>query len=147
MYSVEIEIKRLAHCFALPAYAYAGDAGMDLYAANSEPLLVVGGAFKQVPTGIAIALPVGYMALVLPRSGLAARSGMSVLNTPGLIDGNYRGEVQVLLINHGLDVYRVQRGDRIAQLLVLPVPNIVVTEVDALEPTDRQSGGFGSSGR
>ncbi|UFP94318.1 dUTP diphosphatase [Gloeobacter morelensis] len=146
MDSVRVAIQRLAHCFAFPTYAHPGDAGLDLFAAHAVPLSITPGRFARVPTGIALGLPVGYMAFVQPRSGLAARHGISVLNSPGLIDCGYRGEIQVLLINHSEVPVVVSRGDRIAQLVVLPVPQVQFFEVGALESSERQTGGFGSSG-
>ncbi|WP_164928788.1 dUTP diphosphatase [Gloeobacter violaceus] len=143
---VRVAIQRLAHCFALPTCAHPGDAGLDLFAAHAVPLSIAPGRFTRVPTGIALGLPAGYMAFVQPRSGLAARHGISVLNTPGLIDCGYRGEIQVLLINHGEVPVVVSRGDRIAQLVVLPVPQVQFVEVSTLESSERQTGSFGSSG-
>lgn len=144
--SLQVQIQRLPHCFALPSYAHPGDAGMDLYAAVLEDQLIASGICAIVPTGIALGLPDGYMAFVQPRSGLAAKYSITVLNSPGLIDSGYRGEIQVLLINHGLNAFTIRRGDRIAQMVVLPVPQITLREVPDLESTARQAGGFGSSG-
>jgi dUTP pyrophosphatase len=141
-----VSIKKLPHCFALPSYAHPGDAGLDLYAALEQHCTMEPGEFGRIPTGIAIELPEGYMALVQPRSGLAARHGITLLNTPGLIDSGYRGEVQVLLVNHGKQAFAFRRGDRIAQLVVLPVPRVEWVEIESLSPTPRQAGGFGSSG-
>jgi dUTP pyrophosphatase len=143
---VSVAVRRLPHCYALPTYARPGDAGLDLHAAHEGELTVLPGAFQRIPTGIAIELPSGYMAFVQPRSGLAARHGLTVLNTPGLIDSGYRGEIEVLLINHGTTPFIVCRGDRIAQLLVLPVPAVEWQEVSQLGDSARQGGGFGSSG-
>jgi dUTP pyrophosphatase len=144
--SLQVQIQRLPHCFSLPSYAHPGDAGMDLYAAVFEDLSIPPGICAKIPTGIAIGLPLGYMAFVQPRSGLAAKHSITILNTPGLIDSGYRGEIQVLLINHGQNAFTVKRGDRIAQMLILPVPEITLLEVADLESTVRQAGGFGSSG-
>jgi dUTP pyrophosphatase len=144
--SLQVQIQRLPHCFALPSYAHPGDAGMDLYAAVLEDQSIPPGICAKIPTGIALGLPLGYMAFVQPRSGLAAKHGITVLNTPGLIDSGYRGEIQVLLINHGQNAFTVKRGDRIAQMVILPVPEITLLEVPDLETTIRQAGGFGSSG-
>lgn len=131
---------------ALPAYASAGAAGVDLRAAVIEPVDLVPGARALVPTGIAIALPEGYEAQIRPRSGLAARHGVTVLNSPGTIDSDYRGEVTVILINHGAQPVRIERGQRIAQMVVAPVVRIAWQPGDALTVTGRGGHGFGSSG-
>ncbi len=144
--TVQVQIQRLPHCFALPSYAHPGDAGMDLYAAVLEDQSIDPGICARIPTGIALGLPYGYMAFIQPRSGLAAKYSITVLNAPGLIDSGYRGEIQVLLINHGQNAFTVKRGDRIAQMVILPVPEIKLLEVADLENTVRQAGGFGSSG-
>jgi dUTP pyrophosphatase len=129
-----------------PAYARPDDAGLDLYAA--EDVTLAPGERARVRTGVAVAIPVGFAGLVLPRSGLALRHGLSLLNTPGLIDPGYRGEVMVLLVNHDPAVpAAVTRGDRIAQLLVQRVEHVALVEVDELPPSDRGVGGFGSTGR
>jgi len=132
---------------ALPAYATAGSAGMDLEAAIAEPLVLPPGGRSLVPAGIAIALPDGYEAQVRPRSGLALRHGVTVLNAPGTIDADYRGEVSVLLVNFGTDPFTVRPGERIAQLVVAPVTRVGWREQAALAPTARGAGGFGSTGR
>jgi dUTP pyrophosphatase len=129
----------------LPARARADDAGLDLYAA--EAATIEPGARALVPTGIALAIPAGYAGLVLPRSGLALRHGLTLLNTPGLIDAGYRGEVKVLLVNHDRAAVTVARGDRIAQLVIQRVEPAELVEVDELPTTDRGAGGFGSTGR
>jgi dUTP pyrophosphatase len=129
----------------LPARARADDAGLDLYAA--EAATIEPGARALVPTGIALAIPTGYAGLVLPRSGLALRHGLTLLNTPGLIDAGYRGEVKVLLVNHDRAAVTVARGDRIAQLVIQRVEPAELVEVDELPTTDRGAGGFGSTGR
>jgi dUTP pyrophosphatase len=141
-------IRRLPHGagLELPAYATAGSAGCDLMAAVAEDLVLAPGARALVPTGIAIALPPGTEAQVRPRSGLALRHGVTCLNTPGTIDSDYRGEVGVILINHGAEPFRITRGLRIAQLVVAPVSRVAWTEVDALPDTARGAGGFGSTG-
>ena len=131
----------------LPTWQTAGAAGADLYAALTEPLVLLPGDRAVVPCGFCMALPDGWEAQVRPRSGLAVRHGVTVLNAPGTIDADYRGEVQVPLVNHGREVFRVARGDRVAQLVLAPVVRArwaVVTELDASE---RGSGGFGSTGR
>jgi dUTP pyrophosphatase len=129
----------------LPARARPDDAGLDLYAA--ETTTIEPGGRALVPTGIALAIPTGYAGLVLPRSGLALRHGLTLLNTPGLIDAGYRGEVKVLLVNHDRAAVTVARGDRIAQLVIQRVEPAELVEVDELPPTDRGAGGFGSTGR
>ncbi len=129
----------------LPAYQSPGAAGLDLTADTDEIALPPGGR-ALVPTGIAVAIPPGFEGQVRPRSGLADRSGVTILNAPGTIDSDYRGEIQVLLVNLGADSVVVRRGDRIAQLVVAPVARIVWDEVQHLEPTARGGGGFGSTG-
>ena len=143
---IRVEIKRLANNedLPLPAYETAGAAGMDLRAAES--LTLKPGARHLVPTGLSIALPEGFEAQVRPRSGLAVKHGVTVLNSPGTIDCDYRGEVKVPLINHGQEDFVIARGDRIAQMVIAPVTRISWAEVDTLDETARGSGGFGSSG-
>ena len=131
----------------LPAYMSPGAAGLDLAADLTADVTLAPGERALVPTGIAMALPPGYEGQVRPRSGLALRAGVTVLNAPGTIDSDYRGEIQVLLVNLGTDSAVVRHGDRIAQLVVAPVARIEWTEDDALATTDRGAGGFGSSGR
>src|SRR5579871_410240 len=132
----------------LPAYATAGAAGLDLCAALPEdaPVTLPPGGRAQITTGLRIALPPGYEAQVRPRSGLAARPGVGMVNAPGTIDSDYRGVVQVLLINWGETPFTVRRGDRIAQLVVAPVAHALLVETPSLERTDRGEGGFGSTG-
>ena len=130
----------------LPTYATAQSAGMDLAAAVDAAVLLVPGASTVIPTGLAISLPAGYEAQVRPRSGIAAKNGITVLNTPGTIDADYRGELKVILINHGAEDFLVERGMRIAQMVIAPVAQVQVTEVDTLLQTDRGTGGFGSTG-
>jgi len=147
---IAVRIIRLAHGkgLDLPAYQSAGAAGMDLSAALDEgvPLALEPGQRRLVPTGIAIALPEGYEAQVRPRSGLARRHGVSVLNAPGTIDWDYRGEIMVLLINLGEERFRLRRGGRIAQLVIQPVTRCSLIEVASLDGTTRGAGGFGSTG-
>lgn len=133
---------------ALPAYETAGAAGMDLRAAIPEeaPLELAPGERAFVPTGLAIALPEGFEAQVRPRSGLAARHGVTCLNSPGTVDSDYRGEMKVILVNLGAEPFVVRRGERIAQLVVAPVTRIVWREATALDDTPRGAGGFGSTG-
>jgi dUTP pyrophosphatase len=147
---VEVGIKRLSHGadLPLPDYQSALAAGLDLLAAvpADAPIELVPGARALVPTGIAIALPPGFEGQVRPRSGLAARHGITVLNTPGTVDADYRGELQVILVNFGAEPFVISRGMRIAQLIAAPVQRIKLVEVDALESTARAQGGFGSTG-
>jgi dUTP pyrophosphatase len=146
-----IRVKRLPHGagLPLPAYESFGAAGMDLRAAvpAEAPLVLAPGARAAVPTGLAIALPADFEGQVRPRSGLALRQGVTTLNTPGTIDADYRGEVRVLLINHGAEPVAIKRGDRIAQLVIAPVVQGRWLEVDSLDDTPRGVGGFGSTGR
>ena len=148
--SVTVQVRRLAHGegLPLPAYESAGAAGMDLRAAvaEGEPLILRPGDRAAVPTGLAIALPVGFEAQVRPRSGLALRAGVVPLNTPGTVDADYRGEVMVILINHGAEDLAIRRGDRIAQLVIAPVSRAAWGEIDSLDETARGAGGFGSTG-
>lgn len=148
MTQVEIAVTRLEHNadLPLPAYETAQSAGMDLAAAIDGPLTLAPGERAMVPTGLAIALPAGYEAQVRPRSGLAAKNGVTVLNTPGTVDADYRGEVKVILINLGDSAFAIERGMRIAQMVIAPVTQGVFTEVDSLTETARGSGGFGSTG-
>jgi dUTP pyrophosphatase len=143
---VAVEIVRLPHGegLALPAYATAGAAGMDVLAA--EDATIAPGARHAVATGLALAIPAGYEIQVRPRSGLALKHGISVPNTPGTIDSDYRGELKVILINHGAQAFAVRRGDRIAQLVLAPVVRALWSEVAALDATERGTGGFGSTG-
>jgi dUTP pyrophosphatase len=140
-----LDVRRLDPDLPLPSYAHPGDAGLDLYAADTTSLQP--GRRALVPCGIAIAIPEGHVGLVHPRSGLAVDSGVTLLNAPGTIDAGYRGEVKVLLINHGEDTIEIRHGQRIAQLLLLPVAAVDVREVDRLDVTSRGGGGFGSTGR
>ena len=144
--SVGVKIKRLAHGegLPLPAYATAGAAGMDVLAA--EDLVLAPGDRHAVATGLALAIPPGFEVQVRPRSGLALKHGISVPNTPGTIDSDYRGELKIILINHGAESFAVQRGDRIAQLVLAPVVQAAWHEVTELDETARGEGGFGSTG-
>jgi dUTP pyrophosphatase len=145
-----IPLLRLAHAQGLPVPAYesAGAAGMDLRAAVTEdaPLILRPGARAMVPTGYCFAVPQGFEAQVRPRSGLAAKAGVTCLNTPGTIDSDYRGEVKVILINLGEEDFTIRRGDRIAQLVIAPVVQARWAKVDSLDDTARGAGGFGSTG-
>lgn len=146
-----LRIQRLAHAegLPLPAYETAGSAGMDLRAAVSDdaPLTLAPGARALVPTGLKIALDAGFEAQVRPRSGLALKHGVTCLNTPGTIDSDYRGEVGVILINHGQEPFVIRRGERIAQMVVAAHAQVAVEAVESLDDTARGAGGFGSTGR
>ena len=142
----DISVQRLDPLLPLPQQAHAGDAGVDLYA-REDTVLAPNGGRALMPTGIAIAIPLGYAGFVLPRSGLALNHGISVVNAPGLIDSHYRGELKVVLLNTDLSrPYHVHRGDRIAQLVIQRVEDVTWVEVDALDENNR-GGGFGHSGR
>lgn len=147
--TVTLELKRLDHGRDLPLPAYQSDlaAGLDLLAAVDSPVTLAPGERTLVPTGLAMALPAGFEAQVRPRSGLAAKHGITVLNTPGTIDADYRGEVKVILINLGDTPFEIVRGERIAQMVVAPVLQAGIVEVDSLSETVRGAGGFGSTGR
>ena len=142
---MELPVKRVRDGAVVPARAYAGDAGMDLAACGRVELAP--GARALVPTGLAVAIPEGYAGYVQPRSGLAAKHGISIVNTPGLVDSGYRGELLVNLVNHDAsETFVVEPGMRIAQLVILPVPPVEPVEVDELPSSERGEGGFGSSG-
>jgi dUTP pyrophosphatase len=141
---VEVPVLRVDAALPVPHYARPDDAGLDLYAA--EAVTLDPGARALVPTGIALAIPPGFAGFVVPRSGLALRHGLTLLNTPGVVDAGYRGEVKVLLVNHGQATVTLQRGDRIAQLVVQRVERAALTPVSALPPSARGEGGFGSTG-
>lgn len=143
-----IPVLRLAHAegLPLPAHASPGSAGVDLRAAIESEQIVTPGERVQIPTGLILELPRGWEGQVRPRSGLALRHGVTLLNTPGTIDSDYRGEVKVILVNLGQEDFAVRRGDRIAQLVVASVSQVVVVETDSLASTRRGAGGFGSTG-
>ena len=151
MSAIRIDVQQLAHGagLALPAYQTAHAAGLDLLAAvpADAPVILAAGAYALVPTALTIALPDGYEAQVRPRSGLAAKHGVTVLNSPGTIDADYRGEIGVLLINHGATAFTITRGERIAQMVIAQVTRAELVTVAALGETDRGAGGFGSTGR
>ena len=146
-----VRIARLPHGadLPLPSYQSAFAAGLDLYAAvpADAPVVIAPGSYAKIPTGITLALPPGTEGQVRPRSGLAAQHGVTLLNTPGTIDADYRGEVSVLLVNHGGAPFEVTRGMRIAQLVVADIVRVTVREAEELDNTDRGAGGFGSTGR
>ena len=148
---IKVDIRQLPHGagLALPAYQSAHAAGLDLLAAvpGDAPMTLAPGQHALIPTGLTIALPPGYEAQVRPRSGLAARHGVTVLNAPGTVDADFRGEISVLLINHGDAAFPIRRGDRIAQMVIAAVTQAELVPVASLSATDRGSGGFGSTGR
>ncbi len=151
MNKVTVSVCPLPH-FAglqLPAYETAGSAGMDVRAAvpDGEPMVLAPGERAMVPTGLSVAIPQGYEIQVRPRSGLAAKHGLTCLNTPGTVDSDYRGEIKVILINLGQEAFTIQRGERIAQLVLAPVTQLAWENVDSLDETARGAGGFGSTGR
>ena len=144
--TIPVQVKRLPHGagLPLPAYATSGAAGMDVVSA--EEVTIAPGARHAVATGLALAIPQGYEIQVRPRSGLALKHGITVPNTPGTIDSDYRGELKVILINHGTEPFAIARGDRVAQLVLAPVVQAAWDEVDELDATERGEGGFGSTG-
>ncbi|MBT5048146.1 MAG: dUTP diphosphatase [Rhodospirillaceae bacterium] len=148
MNPVQVAIKRLPHNADLPLPSYESDlaAGMDLPAAIDSDLVLKPGQRDLIPTGLAIAVPAGFEAQIRPRSGLAARNGITVLNTPGTVDADYRGEVKVILANLGDQPFTVTRGMRIAQMVIAPVTQAMLEETDELPETARGAGGFGSTG-
>ncbi|MEH6808376.1 MAG: dUTP diphosphatase [Hyphomonas oceanitis] len=151
MKNVTVSVRPLPHFegLNLPAYETAGSAGMDVRAAvpEDEPMVLAPGARAMVPTGLSVAIPEGYEIQVRPRSGLAAKHGLTCLNTPGTIDSDYRGEIKVILINLGAEPFTIARGERIAQLVLAPVTQLGWAKVDTLDETSRGTGGFGSTGQ
>ena len=145
---VRIQVKRLsgARDLPLPAYETPGAAGMDLRAAVVEDLVLAPGEIRRVPTGIAVAIPDGYEGQIRPRSGLALKHGIGMVNAPGTIDADYRGEIGLVLINWGAEPFTIQRGDRVAQMVISRVFRVEVILRDDLDETDRGAGGFGHSG-
>jgi dUTP pyrophosphatase len=141
---MKLKIQRVVEDVKLPSYAHAGDAGMDLFAA--EEYVLKPGERKLVNTGIKIALPVGYEAQVRPKSGLALKHGISIVNTPGTVDAGYRGLVGVIAINHGADDFKIEKNQKIAQMIINKVESAEVEEVEELDDTSRGEGGFGSTG-
>lgn len=144
MHSLKILVKQLDAELPVPSHAQPGDAGVDLYARFAGELAA--GERSLVPTGVAVAIPEGYVGLVVPRSGLAIRHGISLVNSPGILDSGYRGELQVVMINHGSETFRYERGERIAQLVVVPYAAQSWEVTDELPSSDRGEGGFGSTG-
>ncbi|MCA1988090.1 MAG: dUTP diphosphatase [Desulfarculus sp.] len=148
MSGLRVPVRRLAHGqgLELPAYQTAQAAGLDLPAAVEAPLTIAPGAIALVPTGLSLAIPSGHEGQVRPRSGLAVKHGLTVVNAPGTIDADYRGEVKVALINLGPDPVTIQRGDRVAQLVIAPVTRVELAEVPELPASQRGAGGFGHTG-
>lgn len=142
--AIMVRFKKLSESARVPEYAHPGDSGMDMFA--SEDAVVKAGGFCLVCTGVAAAIPDGFEGQVRPRSGLALRSGIFVLNSPGTVDSNYRGELKVILANFGKEDFHVSRGMRIAQLVICRVPNVIAAECMELDETGRGANGFGSSG-
>ncbi len=151
MTDIIVSVRPLAHFegLDLPAYETLGAAGMDVRAAvpEGEPIVLAPGQRAMVATGLSVAIPQGYEIQMRPRSGLAAKHGLTCLNAPGTIDSDYRGELKVILINHGTEAFTINRGERIGQMVLAPVTRIVWNEVDDLGDTARGTGGFGSTGR
>ncbi len=149
MSTVEVHLQRLPHGadLPLPSYATSGAAGMDLLAAIDKPVKIAPAGRALIPTGIAIALPTGFELQIRPRSGLALKHGITLPNTPGTIDEDYRGEIQVIMLNASDEAFTVTRGMRIAQAVLAPVLHVAWTEVETLDETERGAGGFGSTGR
>jgi len=146
--SITLKIKRLPHSKSLPQYATGGSAGLDLTAAIDSPFRLDAGKRARIPTGIIVQIPDGYEGQVRARSGLADRAGISLTNGIGTIDSDYRGEVIVLVVNHGQEAYTFEPGERIAQLVLVPVPKVEILEVDEVDAGgQRGAGGFGSTGR
>ena len=148
---VKVDVRQLPHAegLPLPSYQSAQAAGLDLMAAIAEhaPLVLAARQYAMIPTGLVIALPDGFEAQVRPRSGLAARHGVTVLNSPGTVDADYRGEINVLLVNLGSEAFTIRRGERIAQMIVAPVTRVELVRAESLPATPRGSGGFGATGR
>ena len=145
--AVQVRIQRLPHAHGLPAYATPGSAGLDIAAAIAadEPMELAPGARALVPTGLRLAVPEGYEAQIRPRSGLALRHGLMLPNSPGTIDSDYRGELQIIVMNAGSEPIRIERGMKIAQLVLMPVPRVAWQECPELDTTERGEGGFGST--
>ncbi|HEY4175603.1 MAG TPA: dUTP diphosphatase [Kofleriaceae bacterium] len=144
---LRVQIKKLRPDAVVPRYQTELAAGLDLCAALDAPVVLQPGQRALIDTGLSIALPPGYEAQVRPRSGLALKSGISLVNSPGTIDGDYRGPIGVIVINHGQEPFRIASGDRIAQMVIAPVVQAELVEVDTLDETKRGAGGFGSTGR
>jgi len=146
MIKVKVKINKTAEDLLLPRYMSGGSSGMDLYAAVDEDIVIDPGGFRLIPTGIHLQLPAGYEGQVRPRSGLAAKYGVTVLNTPGTIDSDYRGEIKIILINLGREPFVIKRGDRIAQLVISRYERVELVPAECLEDSERGTGGFGHTG-
>ncbi|MFH1978000.1 MAG: dUTP diphosphatase [Candidatus Aenigmatarchaeota archaeon] len=142
---IKVDIKRLAKDLPIPEYKSSLAAGVDLFAAVDSEIVIQPGESYLVPTGISIAIPEGYETQIRPRSGLAAKHQISIINSPGTVDADYRGEIKVILINHGKEPFKINRGDRIAQMVLNQVPKMKFSEVEELSETERGEGGFGST--
>ena len=143
---IKIQIKRLSNSVSIPKYETSGSSGMDVAAHIENNIIINPGEKALVPTGFSIAIPIGYEVQIRPRSGLAAKKNITVLNTPGTIDADYRGEIKVILINLGKEKFTIENGERIAQMVVCPVVQTILEEVKELSDTKRGLGGFGSTG-
>jgi dUTP pyrophosphatase len=145
---MKIHIKRLKkdHLVSLPQYMTEGSSGMDLFASLADEVTLVPGDRKLIPSGVSVAIPEGFEGQIRPRSGLAVQKGIGIVNGPGTIDADYRGEIAVLLINFGKEPFTIRNGDRIAQMVISPVTRVTLEEVEDLPPTLRQGGGFGHTG-
>ncbi len=146
MTTIILKIKKLCEQAILPSYQTEHSSGLDLHACVKKPLTLKSGKYIDIPTGIAAEIPCGFEGQVRPRSGLALKYGVTVLNSPGTIDSDYRGEIRVIIINHGLDDYTINNGDRIAQLVISPVTHAEISEYKNLSDTKRNTGGFGHTG-
>ena len=142
----KVLIKGLSKTAIIPKYKTSGSSGMDISANIDSVVKILPGKTSIIPTGFAVSIPNGYEIQIRPRSGLAAKNNLGVLNTPGTIDADYRGEIKVILINHGDKMFEVENGTRIAQMVISPVEQVELEEVENLDPTDRGKGGFGSTG-
>ena len=147
MEKIKVKVKRFQDNddLSLPKYMSDHASGMDLFAAVNEDVKILPNEIKLIPTGISISIPIGYEAEIRPRSGMALKNGISLVNAPGTIDSDYRGEIKIIVINHGQDVFKVSRGDRIAQMIFCPVVRAELVEVKNLDETPRNEGGFGST--
>jgi dUTP pyrophosphatase len=143
---IKIQIKKLSNEVLTPKYETSGSSGMDIAAYTEQAIIINPGEKALISTGFSLCIPQGYEVQIRPRSGLAAKKGVTVLNTPGTIDSDYRGEIKVILINLSKEVFSVRNGERIAQMVVCPIKQVIVEEVDELSETNRGTGGFGSTG-
>ncbi len=144
----QLRFKKMPHAedLPLPVYESRNAAGIDIRAAVKTPFVIKAGERALIPTGLKMAIPNGYEAQIRPRSGLAIKNGISLVNSPGTIDADYRGEVKIIIINHGAEDFEINHGDRIAQMVIAPVTQVQIVQVDSLDATERGEGGFGSTG-